>query len=293
MIESAERAKDGDPEPFGYCLNTSTLKGFDLGILEQIDIAAAAGYGGVEPWVRDVVAYRDGGGHLATVGRRCADAGLKVAGAIAFFKWADADASVRAEALEDARRQMEVVAAIGGRAIAAPPFGDVAGVSLDQMAECFHALCEVGRQTGVKPILEFWGPAKRLSRLCEAAYVAVASGVGDAQILVDVYHLYKGGGAHASVGLLNGSAIGIVHINDYPADPPRETISDPDRVFPGDGVAPMDAFLQALHAIGYRGMLSLELFNADYQGRSAPQVAAEGLAKTRAAVQRALAGATA
>ena len=188
----------------------------------------------------------------------------------------------------DARREMAIVAEIGGTRVAAPPFGNVAGVTLDQMAEYFRDLDAVGRQAGVKPILEFWGFADNLSRLSQALYVAAASGIGDIQILVDVYHLYKGGSGHATVGLVNGSAIGIVHMNDYPADPPRETIQDPDRVFPGDGVAPMDPFLQDLYATGYRGMLSLELFKPDYPDRSAAEVACEGLAKTRAVVRHAL-----
>jgi len=164
----------------------------------------------------------------------------------------------------------------------------VADVSLDEMAERFRDLDAIGRETGVKPILEFWGMAPRLSRLAEAVYVAAATGIRDIQILVDVYHLYKGGSGHAAVGLLNGSAIGTVHLNDYPADPPRETIGDVDRVFPGDGIAPMDPFLQDIHAAGYRGRLSLELFNADYGDRTPLAIASEGLEKTRAAVQSAL-----
>ena len=51
-------------------------------------------------------------------------------------------------------------------------------------------------------------------------------------------------------------------MNDYPADPPRETITDGSRIYPGDGVAP--SALHDLHDIGFRGVLSLELFNRDY-----------------------------
>jgi len=269
-------------------MNTSTLKSFSLDIVQQIDVVAEAGWRAIEPWVRDVVAYRDAGGSIPDRRARLEDAGLTVAGAIAFPKWADADPAVRAASLEDARREMELMASLGGTTIAAPPFGDVANVTLDEMAERFCALDAIGRETGVKPILEFWGMAPRLSTLKEALYVAAATGLRDVQILVDVYHLYKGGSGHATVGLLDGSAIGIVHLNDYPADPPREAIGDADRVFPGDGIAPMDAFLQDIHAAGYRGMLSLELFNADYGDRTPLAIAREGLEKSQAAVEKAL-----
>ena len=39
----------------------------------------------------------------------------------------------------------------------------------------------------------------------------------------------------------------IFHINDYPGEPSREEIADKDRVYPGDGVAPMNQILQDLH----------------------------------------------
>jgi sugar phosphate isomerase/epimerase len=87
----------------------------------------------------------------------------------------------------------------------------------------------------------------------------------------------------AQVGYLRGDNIGIVHVNDYPAEPPRETITDASRVFPGDGVAPSAALARRLHAAGYTGYLSLELFIEAFPGRTALEVAQEGLAKMRAA----------
>ena len=68
----------------------------------------------------------------------------------------------------------------------------------------------------------------------------------------------------------------------------RETISDAARVYPGDGVAPLDQIFRDLNAIGYRGYLSLELFNREYWKQEAFQVAKTGLEKTRAAVRKAL-----
>ena len=78
------------------------------------------------------------------------------------------------------------------------------------------------------------------------------------------------------------------HVNDYPADPPQEEINDSHRVYPGDGVCPLKSILKTLHVTGFRGMLSLELFNRDYWQQPALTVAKTGLEKTRAAVQKAL-----
>ena len=60
-------------------------------------------------------------------------------------------------------------------------------------------------------------------------------------------------------------------------------------MFPGDGVAPLEDVFRTLRDIGYRGMLSLELFNPEYYKRDAFEVVKDGLAKTKAAVKAALA----
>jgi 2-keto-myo-inositol isomerase len=90
----------------------------------------------------------------------------------------------------------------------------------------------------------------------------------EACVLADVYHLYKGGTDPAALKMLAGGTIPVFHFNDYPADPPRETITDAHRVFPGDGVAPIGAILAELRRMGTPCAFSLELFNRDYWNRS-------------------------
>ena len=139
------------------------------------------------------------------------------------------------------------------------------------------------------PIVEFWGFSKTLSRLGEALLVAVESGRSEACVLPDVYHMYKGGSGHESVRLLKGDAIHVIHTNDYPADPPRETVTDAHRVYPGDGIAPLTAFFRTLKSIGFAGSLSIELFNREYWKQDASEVARTGIEKMRAAVKKAFA----
>jgi sugar phosphate isomerase/epimerase len=115
------------------------------------------------------------------------------------------------------------------------------------------------------------------------------SGHPRAGLLLDVYHVYKGGSSFESLRFLNGAMMHVLHINDYPAAPPREQITDAARVFPGDGVAPLPDVLRTLRDIGYRGYLSLEVFNRDYWKQDPHLVARTGLRKMKAAVRRALA----
>ncbi len=278
------------PTPtFRFALNTSTVRGQQPTLPEIVSLASQAGYDGIEPWIRELEAYRDGGGNLGELKRRLADSGLEVVSAIGFPRWCVDDAQQRKAGLEQAKRDMALVRAIGGDKIAAPPVGatDVS-LSLDALAERYAALLEVGENEGVQPQLELWGHSKTLHLLGEVLYVACESGREDAAVLPDVFHLYKGGSGFSGLHLLAGTAVHLFHINDYPATPPREEIRDGARVFPGDGVAPLAHILKTLATVGFRGFLSLELFNAEYWKRDAADVCREGLEKTRRVVDQAM-----
>ncbi len=110
-------------EPFGYCLNTSTISGANLGIVEVIEIAASSGYDAVEPWMRELDEYEKKGGTLGDLRKRFADAGLVVADAIGFNEWIVDDDAKRAKGLEAMQRDMDRIAQIGGAHVAAPPVG--------------------------------------------------------------------------------------------------------------------------------------------------------------------------
>ncbi|MBO7748855.1 sugar phosphate isomerase/epimerase [Paenibacillus sp. MWE-103] len=269
--------------PFKASLNASTLFPFGLDVTEQVRVAAEAGYEGIELWVKDIEAYLQNGGTAAGLRACLEQAGIVFANAIAFFKWADRDDAVREEGFAQAEREMRMLAEIGCVAVAAPPFGDVADVPPADMARHYARLAALGREIGIDVYLEFWGRARALFRLDQAIEVAEASGAEGAKLLLDPFHMYTGGSSLDDLKRLDGSQIGIYHVNDYPAEPPRETITDADRVFPGEGVAPTSELARLLYGAGYRGFLSLELFIADFGGQTAAQVAAKGLADLKAA----------
>lgn len=184
---------------------------------------------------------------------------------------------------------MEMVQTIGGTRIAAPPFGATDQVDLDlrKVADRYRDLLEISERYGVTPLVEVWGFSKPISRLGEAALVTIESGHPKAAILADVYHLHKGGSDYGGLHLLGPDAIPVLHMNDFP-DLPREKLSDSDRVYPGDGVAPLKELFLTFKRLGFHLNLSLELFNRDYWKQDPAKVAATGLAKMKAAVDSAI-----
>ena len=277
-------------EPFGYSFNTSTVRGQKLPLGELVDLVAEAGYHAIEPWINEIQAYQEQGGKLSDLRKRIADAGLTVESAIGFASWIVDDDAAREKALEQARRDMDMVRQIGGTRIAAPPVGatNQTDLNLFRAAERYRRLVEVGAEMGVIPQVELWGFSKSLSRLGEVAFVAAESGHPEACILADSYHIYKGGSDFRGLRCLAGSAMHVFHINDYPGQPPRDMIKDADRVYPGDGVGPLATMLKDLYHVGFRGYLSLELFNPTYYQQDAREVVRKGLEKTRAVVRAAM-----
>ena len=287
---AAEPAADVDDKPFRYCLNSATIRGQKLSVAEEVEVAAKAGYDGFEPWTDNIARYVEAGHSLRDLDKRIADLGLIVENAIGFPSWIVDDDARRAKGMEQMKHDMDLVRQIGGRRIAAPPAGahGTPGMDLRKIAERYRAVLELGRKMGVVPQLEIWGSSKTLSRVGEAIYVAVEAGHRDACLLLDAYHMYKSGSNFEGLRLINWSAMHLFHINDYPADPPRETINDRDRIYPGDGVCPLTSILRDIHAAGYRGGLSLEVFNPDYWKEDPLAVARTGLEKIRAVVRKAL-----
>lgn len=269
-----------------YCLNTSTIRGQNLGLVAEIELAAKAGYDGIEPWIRQIEDYQRSGGTLSDLSKRLSDLGLRVESAIGFPQWIVDDEQARSQGLEQAKREMGMIAELGGTRIAAPPAGATDRTDMDLLviADRYRALLEVGRETGVVPQLELWGFSKTLHRLGELVFVATEADHPDACVLPDVYHIYKGGSGFDGLKMLAGTAVHCFHMNDYPADPPRDSIGDADRVYPTDGVAPLTQILSTLKQTGFAGVLSLELFNPRYYERDAEEVVRTGLEKMKQAV---------
>jgi len=290
VAETPARADEKESDGFVYCLNTATLRGYKLTLAAEIELAAKAGYQAVEPWVDKIHQHATDGGSLKDLGKHIADLGLTVESAIGFPEWIVDDEARRAKGMEQAKRDMDAVAQIGGKRLACPPAGATKEPILDlpKIVERYHALLELGDQMGVIPELEIWGFSKNIHHLSEAMHIALETLHPKACVLADIFHLYKGGSGFEGLRLCSGNALQLIHMNDYPGEPGPDEIDDAFRVFPGDGVAPLIQILQTLHANSRRTVLSLELFNHEYWKRDSMTIARTGVEKMKAAVAKAL-----
>lgn len=275
---------------FSFCLNTSTISGQKVGFLNEFEIVSKAGYDGIEIWIRDLEKYLAEGGNLKDLKKYIDDLGLQVENAIGFAQWIVDDKTTRKAGIEQLKKEMDMVAQIGCKRIAAPPAGatDKPFADLFEIGNRYRKILEIGDETGVTPILEFWGASASLFHISQAMFVATAANHPKACILPDVYHMFRGGSGFDSLKQISGSAIEVFHFNDFVADIPREKQTDRDRVYPGDGAAPYQQIITDMQNAGGKKVFSLELFNKNYWEKDALEVAKTGLNKMKKLVNEAI-----
>lgn len=274
--------------PFILSLNMSTIRGHKLGFVKELETASKAGFRAVEIWIETLQTYLKNGGTTAEARKILRDTGITVENAIGFAPWIVDDEAMRNKGLDQMKQEMEMLAQIGCKRVATPPIGAQTPTSpkidLYKAAERYRAILDIGDKTGVVPQLELWGFSPNLNHLGEVMFVAIESGHPSARVLLDIYHLFKGGSGNTMLPLVGKSAIEVFHVNDYTADFTREKITDADRVFPGDGVAPIKDTLRLIKRTDKPVVLSLEVFNKNYYAQDAQTVANTAMAKMKAMV---------
>ncbi|ANE45060.1 xylose isomerase [Paenibacillus swuensis] len=90
------------------------------------------------------------------------------------------------------------------------------------------------------------------------------SAIGEANVglLFDSYHWYTNGNTYEDILKLRTDQIVHVHLNDAKDVPYTEAL-DNDRVYPGEGVIDLSAFLRGLREIGFRGVVAQEILTRE------------------------------
>ena len=265
---------------FVYCLNTSTIRPTPL--LEKIALAGEVGYQAIEPWNDEITTYLEQGGRISELKRAIKGAGLKVVSVIALHGWVTSKGAEQTRVLDDCRRRMAQAVELESPYIVASPPQEV--VDLPRAGERFGELLEIGAGLGVVPSMEFLGFVDGVNNVATAWAIASETGHPRATVVADVFHMIRGGGSVDDLLTLTGDRLACFHINDLPATPDPRIQKDEDRVMVGDGIADLPRVIANLRAIGYRGPLSLELFNHTLWDHDPREVIEQGLRRVRAVV---------
>ncbi|HEY2582324.1 MAG TPA: sugar phosphate isomerase/epimerase family protein [Mucilaginibacter sp.] len=273
---------------FTYCLNLATIRGHKLGFVKELETASKAGFHSVEIWFDTFQDYLKGGGTIADTKKMLDDLGIKVENSISFNQWVVDDEATRKREIEQMKRDMDQLAEIGCKRIAATGKGADNNTipELKVIAERYKTVLDLSSASGVIPQMEMWGFQKNISRVSEVLYIAMESGNHHAKVLLDIFHLYKGQTPLETLPLMDPQACDILHMNDYPKTLSYQVITDADRIYPGDGVAPIKQTLQILGRNNHPLVLSVELFNKAYYSQDALVVAKTALSKLKKVVEQ-------
>jgi 2-keto-myo-inositol isomerase len=155
-----------------------------------------------------------------------------------------------------------------------------------------EALLKLNKISGLKIAFEPLGYRNSTVRGIKVAWEIVKNiNSPEIGLAVDCYNLYHFDKLRDITDLVqvDPRKIFIVHLNDA-QDIPFEQLEAFNRVLPGDGVINCTAYLKALFATGYDGVISVEVLNTDLWKIPPEELIPEAYVKTAKMVQAAFGG---
>ena len=186
----------------------------------------------------------------------------------------------RTQSLEQLKWKVELAQAIGADRIVAPSVGTGIYTEDDykRAADNLRDAGEIGKPFGVAIMLEFARTSRLAACLPTALKVVRDASHSHVRVMMDTYHFWGGSSKFEDLELLRDGELHHLHFEDVPAEPPREILGQPNRVWPGDGIAPLRRIVEALKRKQYAGPASLEMFNPAIQSMDPYEVAKKALA---------------
>jgi len=156
--------------------------------------------------------------------------------------------------------------------------------SLDEaVANIRHAGAIVAHH-GLRLALEYQFQHQIVSRLEILRELIAKSGQKSVGLLLDAYHLQRGGRPGRGFEEVPVAEIFYVQYSDVPNAPPN-AVPPVDRLPPGQGVVRWSDLFQLLAAKGYEGWVSYEAPNPAHWAQRAVDVARDGAKATRRALE--------
>lgn len=249
---------------------------------DKFAAAAKAGFRAVEIFENDLTFFR---GKPRDARLLAADLGLEI---VALQPLRDFEAMpdpVRAQNFARAARKLDLMHELGARLLClcsnvSPDAIDDPGRAAGDLAE----LADLARQQGMRIGYEALAWGRWVKDWTAAWEIVRAADRDNLGIVLDSFHICTRGNPIEPIAALPAERIALVQVADAPAlvmDP--LSLSRHYRCYPGQGDYPIVDYLDAVTRSGYRGPLSLEIFNDQFRGASTAAIAIDGMRSLRAA----------
>ena len=262
------------------CINETSSDGIDF--RTAMEGYAKAGIRAVEPALPRVQEFTRKESP-AKARKLLDDLGLKVVssggGAVGLMEPGPA----RAKNVEDLKWKLELAQQIGAERMVTPSTGtgpytaDDFRKGIDNMRE----VADMAKPFGITLMLEFSRFSRFASSLPTALKLVRELNHPNYRVMIDTYHFWGGVSKFEDLDLLHDGELAHLHFEDVPAEPIRELQGQPERMFPGQGIAPLKRIVELLKKKKYSGPASIEMFHPMYQNMEP----AEFARRARAAIE--------
>ena len=252
------------------------------GALEvKLAAAAKAGFRALELFENDLTFFN---GKPRDVRRMAADLGIEIVALQPLRDFEAMPEPIRGRNFERAARKLELMHELGVRLLCV--CSNVSPEAIDDPARAAADLAELAdlaRRNGMRIGYEALSWGRCVKDWTAAWEIVRAADRDNLGIVLDSFHVCARGNPIEPIAALPAERIALVQVADAPAlvmDP--LSLSRHYRCYPGQGDYPVVDFVDAATRAGYRGPLSLEIFNDQFRGASAAAIAVDGMRSLRA-----------
>ncbi len=263
----------GNIDDFG--MDTISLAG---PLEAKLRAISEAGFSQIMLSARDIVGHPDG---LDAAVQAVRASGLRVTGFQVLRDFEGLSGHLHDYKVDIAKSMLEMCAALGSKILLVCSSTSVhASQDLDAIARDLRKLAMLAIPLGIKVAYEGLSWGRTISEFTTAWDVVSRADVPNLGLGLDSFHMFATQTPLDDLELLDPEKIFLVQLADFMWQEIRSveeriTTARHFRVFPGEGVH-SDALadlVRRLHALGYRGDYSFEVFNDDYQQIPLPVVA--------------------
>jgi 4-hydroxyphenylpyruvate dioxygenase len=252
---------------------------------DKLASAAKAGFRAVEIFENDLTFFR---GKPRDARLLAADLGLAIVALQPLRDFEAMPGPTRAKNFERAARKLDLMDELGTRLLCvcsnvSPDAVDSTSRAAEDLAE----LADLARQRGMRIGYEALAWGRWVKDWTAAWEIVRAADRDNLGIVLDSFHICVRDNPIEPIASLPADKIALVQVADAPAlvmDP--LSLSRHYRCYPGQGDYPIAEYLDAVTRSGYRGPLSLEIFNDHFRGASAAAIAIDGMRSLRAAGEK-------
>lgn len=242
---------------------------------EKLEAIAAAGFDGIEIFEQDFIAYD---GSPREVGQMIRDHGLDITLFQPFRDFEGLPEPLRSKAFDRAERKFDLMQELGTDLVLICSTVHPQSLGgIDRAAADFHELGERAKKRGLRVGYEALAWGRHINDHRDAWEIVRRADHDNVGIILDSFHTLSRKLSPESIRSIPGDKIFFVQLADAPLiEMDLLYWSRHFRNMPGEGDLDVTGFMRAVMAAGYKGPISLEIFNDQFRGANTKQVAEDG-----------------